>query len=545
MSTFIPGPKKPKDLNSFLRPLVDELTALETGQPGVIDGDDGQEFVLRAHVLIVTGDGPAVADAMGMKSPGNAYRPCRMCKIPGERRYGARHSPYYVPHTTFAFDNPPMRTDLREDIRLVEEAGDDKTRMLTGIRGSTELLRLQSIHFPRSFPGDIMHCVLQNITPCLFQLWNRTKLAIDDTNPSQPTRCTDRSGMPSYYLATSDLNSIGDALSRSHSTIPTSLGHAPRRIDNHYKGFKAAEWKAWLIHYGPPLLWKHLHERYLANFRILGQFYKLSTAPLISRDSVQKIAALARQFVGSYEELYYRNEQERLPVCTINIHSILHYADWIRDCGPACYFWQFPMERFCGIIKPTGRSKSRLNASIANKMVIMEHFNHLCFVHEDYAAPKRAVPDCASYPQLANKANIDLTHSQIMRLLARSSEIDSVQPYKRCHLNQGTTIGSRLSQIRNDLNREDFRIVYRDQRGTRKFGAVEFFATVTNSDTSSFWAYIQTLTGEVVRKRERVIAVQHEGRHIWIQVEQIDGLIGLLQEGRGRFFMIISDSDLF
>ena len=38
------------------------------------------------------------------------------------------------------------------------------------------------------------------------------------------------------YLEKSDLDSIGDALAHSRATIPLSLGHAPRRIDNHYKG---------------------------------------------------------------------------------------------------------------------------------------------------------------------------------------------------------------------------------------------------------------------------------------------------------------------
>jgi len=183
-SILIPGPKKPKNLNSFLRPLVDELEALENGQVTAVDGDTGREFILHAHVLIVTGDGPATADAMGMKSPGNAFRPCRMCTIAGTRRTDVRQSPYYVPHTNYPFERPPIRTNLRDNINTVEIANDDESRRLTGIKDKSELLRLRSIHFPRSFPGDIMHCVLQNITPMLFQLWNGTKLAIDDKKAS-------------------------------------------------------------------------------------------------------------------------------------------------------------------------------------------------------------------------------------------------------------------------------------------------------------------------------------------------------------------------
>src|SRR5215472_6948104 len=89
-SNVNPGPKEAEDIHNFLRPLVDELTALENGHIIAVDGDTGREFILRAHVLIVTGDGPATADAMGMKSPGNAYRPCRICEIAGVRRTDVR-----------------------------------------------------------------------------------------------------------------------------------------------------------------------------------------------------------------------------------------------------------------------------------------------------------------------------------------------------------------------------------------------------------------------------------------------------------------------
>ena len=543
----IPGPKKPKDINSFLRPLVDELQALENGQVTAIDGDTGKEFILRAHVLIVTGDGPAAAEAIGMKSPGNAYRPCRMCTITGVHRTDVRQSPYYVPHSNYPFESPPIRTNLRDDIETVEIANDDESRKLSGINGKSELLRLRSIHFPRSFPGDIMHCVLQNITPMLFQLWNRTKLAIDDKKTPNPTAHQDRSALPSYYLENDDLNSIGAALAQSRTTIPLSLGHAPRRIDRHYKGFKAAEWKAWLIHYGPPLLWEHLDETYLANFRDLGTFYKLATAPVVSSDDVSRIALIARRFVSCYEEIYYRNEPARLPVCTINIHSILHFADWITDCGPACYFWQFPMERFCGIIKPMARSKSKLDTSVANGVVVVEHLNHLRFVHFYFANLGIPEPEDISYPRLANPICLTITREQFISLVQarRSPRIESIQPYKRCHLNRHTTIGSRKSQVCSDTNRDDHRILYYGTQGQQKFGVVEYFATVTDPDGSDDWAYVATLTGEIRHPQERVVAVQQEGRHEWIQVTQIDGLVGLVTEGNARFHMIISDRCLF
>jgi hypothetical protein len=76
-----------------------------------------------------------------------------------------------------------------------------------------------------------MHCVLLNISETLYKLWNQTKLG-----PEQEAE--------GGYLDKPSLEAIGDSLISARGDIPTYLGHAPRRIDKHYKGFKAAEWEA-------------------------------------------------------------------------------------------------------------------------------------------------------------------------------------------------------------------------------------------------------------------------------------------------------------
>ena len=46
----IPGPNQPKDIDSFLRPLVNELKELQAGVPGVYDGFRKEYFTLHAYV---------------------------------------------------------------------------------------------------------------------------------------------------------------------------------------------------------------------------------------------------------------------------------------------------------------------------------------------------------------------------------------------------------------------------------------------------------------------------------------------------------------
>jgi hypothetical protein len=63
-STIIPGPHKPKDLDSFLQPLVEELKDLDRGVQAY-DANTGCTFNLKAWITMVTGNSPAIADAIG------------------------------------------------------------------------------------------------------------------------------------------------------------------------------------------------------------------------------------------------------------------------------------------------------------------------------------------------------------------------------------------------------------------------------------------------------------------------------------------------
>jgi NTP pyrophosphatase (non-canonical NTP hydrolase) len=83
----IPGPKQCKDLNSFLIPLIEELLELAEGVESskvACDADDDNEaeaggrFWLRAFLILLFGDIPAVAKLLAMKGH-NAVVPCRAC----------------------------------------------------------------------------------------------------------------------------------------------------------------------------------------------------------------------------------------------------------------------------------------------------------------------------------------------------------------------------------------------------------------------------------------------------------------------------------
>lgn len=87
---IIPGGFDKNFADTWLQPLIAELHQLHRGVDAY-DGALGQDFTLRAHVILVTGDGPAIADIMGTKSPGKAKQSCRMCNFSGTLGRGGKY----------------------------------------------------------------------------------------------------------------------------------------------------------------------------------------------------------------------------------------------------------------------------------------------------------------------------------------------------------------------------------------------------------------------------------------------------------------------
>ena len=99
---LIPGPCGPKDMNSFLWPLLDELHELEIDIPNCYHGNDNVSFTLHAYLICTCGDMPAVNKLACVTGHGGIF-PCRFCKIQSISNGRYR----YVPLTTPTANIPP------------------------------------------------------------------------------------------------------------------------------------------------------------------------------------------------------------------------------------------------------------------------------------------------------------------------------------------------------------------------------------------------------------------------------------------------------
>ncbi|RDB23221.1 hypothetical protein Hypma_009543 [Hypsizygus marmoreus] len=253
---IIPGPKKPKDFDSFLWPFVEELLKLSLGVTA-FDVASATLFVLHAFLILVFGDMPAVAMVMRMKGH-NGISPCRSCHIKGLRVPNMRGTTHYVPLDRSRHPNrgnipkyDPLHLPHRTHAEFMAQAHEvqfaattaesEKLATAYGVKGIPLLSCLSSISFPQSFPCDFMHLIYENLVKNLVLLWTGNFKDLDE-------------GAGKYQLNPTAWEAIGAATAASGSTIPSAFGARPPNVAEDKTACTAETWSFWALYLGPVLL---------------------------------------------------------------------------------------------------------------------------------------------------------------------------------------------------------------------------------------------------------------------------------------------------
>jgi hypothetical protein len=265
----VPGPKKPIDFDSFLWPLVEELLDLELGVTAW-DAAKQEQFTLRAHLLLVFGDMPAVAMMMRMKGH-NGLCPCRFCHIRGIRTPDSsnnilyapldrtRHPSALDPRNVAQYDplDLPLRTHAEflaqaREVQFAPRAGiREDLAKLYGIKGIPLLSYLSSISFPHSFPYDFMHLIWENLLPNMMQHWQGSFKTF---------------GPGPYTVSEEDWKSAGRASEAAGATLPSAFGPSPPNIAADGISWTADTRSFWALHVGPIVLLNRLPEPYYRHY---------------------------------------------------------------------------------------------------------------------------------------------------------------------------------------------------------------------------------------------------------------------------------------
>lgn len=273
----IPGPEKPKDVDSFLWPAIEELLRLAVGVRAY-DVLHSVLFVLHAYLIIVSGDIPAISMLLNVKGH-NGFSPCRACRITGVATPAIRAKTYYVPldrrrHPDVKFStsikmydahNLPLRThsEMMAQAREVQlaptQADANRLSKLYRIKGISILSYLSSLSYPSSFPYDFMHLVWENTIPNLVSHWTGDFKGLDQ-------------GGESYHLEKSIWDAIGEATSASGDTIPSVFAARPPNLAGDRSSCTADSWSFWTLYLAPILLrGKFSKKKILRSFRGISE----------------------------------------------------------------------------------------------------------------------------------------------------------------------------------------------------------------------------------------------------------------------------------
>lgn len=361
---LIPGPREPAVFSSFFDSLLVDLRRLAEGVQAY-DGHRQEHFVLQAHLMVVTGDMPAISKMMAMKGS-NGVSPCRFCSIHGQYSPSSRH--WYYPR---AGQTLQYRQNLRREILMVAAANDERIRKLHGISGLSFLMSVKSLNFPYSFGLDIMH-LYSNVAKAMWNTW---------TGELLPEPVYENSA-DSYVLTKVQQAEIGKEMVEAAHHVPVFVTRTPRDISKYKNSFKAVDWFEWITVYSSPLLHDRLPQHALVSWRHLVEAVRLSLMTTLSISDIDKMERHFQDFVDTTESIYFQGIPENLAICTSQLHGLLHVGTTIRALGPTYVSWQFGLERFAGKMEPLTTSKSQLNASLYNGLEMLEHLRYVKLLYK-------------------------------------------------------------------------------------------------------------------------------------------------------------------
>ncbi|GET55729.1 transposase domain-containing protein [Rhizophagus irregularis DAOM 181602=DAOM 197198] len=439
VTLIILRPKQPKDFNSFLYPLIQEMKSLQDGI-SCYDGNKEEQFTLRAHILAWTGDIPALSKVLCLTGH-NSYSGCRFCNLRGTLNETNRHV-YYPLQQNIDPKRLPIRThdEILNSTNQIERLEEDRRETYIrdcGIKGKSILFELFSINFPRSFPVDIMHLFFENVAPHMFRHWiGKFYPKNNEWNSNE------------YTISSKTWVEIGEIMERSRSHMPPDIGRPPRNI---------------------------------------GDCRKVT-----SKDG-QDLLKLSK-FYNHYANSYGVGG-ERLPAFLISFHYLLHVIDSIEDFGPCREFWQFPMERFCGMLIPLVSSRKLPYVNLFNNVLMQERFKYLQLlpiynekVFSNFKEKEKKHGRCIEYILM----NYMFTNTNFIHhlLIVEITDIKkNYAKYGKLRTKDGNIISSKWWKKENDSSRNDFCVAinltvdlqernYRAPLNLREeeiFGQIEYF----------------------------------------------------------------------
>ncbi|TFK64920.1 hypothetical protein BDN72DRAFT_773971 [Pluteus cervinus] len=398
---FIPGPAKPKNVESFMFPALRHLAALQK------DGLQVYDYLLRKtktiypHLRFGTADTVAIPILTGHVGHGGQLG-CRVfCGLIGRRKFkGTVYYPVALrpknctqhiegtmhPDTNLA---DHVNTQTHEFIRNIQtlltatDHNDYTTkRKQTGIVKPTLFLGMSPNHthtLPKCFPPDLMHLFALNVPSLFLELWRgilrADKSKIEDCDHA--------------FLVGDDWKEHGALVASMRPHLPTSFGRTPRdpalKINS---GYKAWEFMLYIWSLGPAVFRPYIPEPYYSHFCRLVLAVRTFQQRRIKRKRIIELQAELIRWVYQYEVMYYRQDINRLHLVRPCVHAITHIANSTYHTGPLSLVAQWSLENTIGNLGREIRQHSNPYMNVSQCGVRRAQINALKTLIPDLEPPK-------------------------------------------------------------------------------------------------------------------------------------------------------------
>ena len=375
---FIPGPKKPKNLDSFVYTGLHHLSAIQRDGLRVWDCATGRVFTSRPFFFLGTTDGPGLAALHGQVGHHGIYGCREYCGLKGRHKPGG---PHYYPallkptnydlagcdHDDVDIFSLPSASrclysqNLNKLVACCTDAQFKLERKETGLCKPSIFLGLPLTHssgLPGCLAIDHMHIIAINLPDLLIGLWRGT---IDCDKK-------DSKVLWDWLVLVGDVwKSHGQDIARCRPYLPGSFDCPPwNPAEKISSGYKAWEFLVYVFGYCPALLYDILPRKYWQNFCKLVSAVRLLQQRTITASQLQRAHLLVLEFTEEYEAIYYRRMVSRLHFCRQSIHGLLHLAQDVACLGPGVYSSQWTLERTIGNLGQEIKQPSNLYVNLAN-----------------------------------------------------------------------------------------------------------------------------------------------------------------------------------
>jgi hypothetical protein len=396
---IIPGPGKPKNLDSFLFPGLAHVSAIQKEGLHIWDGYNRVEAVSFLFLLLALADSLGMAELSGSVGH-HGKKGCRLlCELVGRNKPGG---PHYYPallqplgRTNPSCNHPDVditklpKVDLtkyRENLKYVLQSPNENTykkrRLETGIRkaslfdGLTRILDL-----PTCFPGDIMHQPVINLTALMFDLWC----------DREACRKGDANGDWSWAVLKGDVwEKHGKAVADAASYFPRSFDRTPRNpAEKLSSGYKAWELLLYFYGLGPGLFYGILPPVYYRHYCKLVVGIRIIYQRRISSQQLELAHRLLLEWVLEFELLYYQRKPERLHFVRQCVHSLTHLGPETYRIGPPSLSAQWTMERVIGIFGSLIKQPSKPYANLTEQAKKVAEINAVTAMWPDLERTKK------------------------------------------------------------------------------------------------------------------------------------------------------------